>query len=103
MNQHCQKSIIASLEDNNAKMKEQIEKSSKIESKNPSKTSAVAFRSLYISLITTAPVLPSYPNPPVMLDNPPNTPGGTRLQADPDLEDYNLKTLEEAVNHKEPK
>ena len=85
------------------KWKNKLKRVGKNESKNPSKTSAVAFRSLYIGLMTTAPVLPSYPNPPVMLDNPPNTPGGTRLQADPDLEDYNPKTLEEAVNHKEPK
>jgi len=38
-----------------------------------------------------------------MLDTPPNTLGGAGLQADPDLENYILKNLEEAVNHKESK
>lgn len=38
-----------------------------------------------------------------MLDTPPNTTGGAGLHADPDLENHNLKTLEEAVNPMEHK
>lgn len=66
VNNHWQKSIIASLQDNNTKMEEQIEKmkSGEKESKGPSKTSAAAPTFLYPSLASSAttPVLPPCPD-----------------------------------------
>lgn len=79
-----QKSTIASLQGNHAKMEEQIEKIKLGENKCkvPSKPSGAAHKSLYPSLVpgAIAPVLPLYPDPPVVLDTPPYTPGGAGLK-----------------------